>query len=120
MGVKMDLFAEEGHDHDHNATESDGGLVWGDRRLTKILCLVIAFVVETTFTALPIVVSEWFYKRGENGLMALRVLRCFGGGVFLGNFLLHVTPEVIHLIDDSGVLPSDYPYPMLFIGGGFF
>jgi len=116
----MEMFTEEGHPiADDNGTESDNGLVWGDRRLTKILCLVIAFVVETTFTALPIVVSGWFYKRGENGLMALRVLRCFGGGVFLGNFLLHVTPEVIHLIEDAG-LPKDYPYPMLFIGGGFF
>ena len=87
----------------------------------KLICALIIFVVIVVCTALPIALSKWFYERGETGLMALRVARCFGGGAFLGAFLLHVLPEVDHLIghalEDKDI---DYPVAQIIVGGGFF
>jgi len=92
---------------------------------TKALCAAVIFVVITVCTALPIVMSTWFYKRGHAGYLALQICRCFGGGAFLGATLLHIIPEVDEILKchlTSGFKdPWDhYPFPMVFVGGGFF
>ena len=92
-----------------------------ERWVVKVICLVIIFIVITACTALPIALSKWFYQRGEKGLMALRVARCFGGGAFLGAFLLHVLPEVDHLLDHAFEGKDiHYPVAQVIVGGGFF
>ena len=85
----------------------------------KLLCAVIAFVVITICTALPTALSGWFYNRGDNGLKVLQMARCFGGGAFLGAFLLQILPETEDLLSRA-MKDIDYPVAPLIVGGGFF
>lgn len=49
-------------------------------------------------------------------------LMCFGGGVFLGTFLLNMVPEVTKILHESMIRPLfiNYPLAELIIGVGFF
>ena len=61
-------------------------------------------------------------KKGEKGLLVISVLTCFGGGVFLGAYLMHLHPEAREILEEAWLHPSDidYPVPELIIGAGFF
>ncbi len=93
-----------------------------ERWEAKIVALFIILVVIFACTALPIVVAGAFIRRGETGRKALSILNCFGGGVFFGAYLIIMTPEVRHLLDETLLIPNDitYPLPEFFIGIGFF
>ena len=67
-------------------------------------------------------ISEWFLRRGERGLFMLSVIACFGAGAFLGAYMLHLVPEVDHLLHEFWLDPSgiDYPMAQLLVGLGFF
>ena len=93
-----------------------------DRITAKILSLILLFLIIFICTILPIWVSKWVEKKGEKGLLVISVLTCFGGGVFLGAYLMHLHPEARHILEESWLHPSDieYPVPELIIGAGFF
>ena len=62
---------------------------------------------------------------GENSGYDVKILghlMCFGGGVFLGTFLLHMVPEVTEILLESMIRPLSINYPLseLIIGIGFF
>ena len=52
----------------------------------------------------------------------LSVIACFGAGAFLGAYMLHLVPEVDHLLHEFWLDPSDIHYPVaqLIVGLGFF
>ncbi len=93
-----------------------------ERWEAKVVALFIILVVIFSFTALSIVVAGAFIRRGETGQKALSILNCFGGGVFIGAYLIIMTPEVRILLNETLLIPNDitYPLPEFFIGIGFF
>ena len=66
--------------------------------------------------------SEWFLRRGERGAFMLSVIACFGAGVFFGAYMMHLAPDVEHLLQVYWLQPAniDYPFPQLLVGLGFF
>ena len=64
----------------------------------KVLSAGVTLLVIGFCTGLPAFLSAWFYKRGDAGLMAMRICRCFGAGSFLGAFLMNLLPEIDHLM----------------------
>jgi len=52
----------------------------------------------------------------------LSVVACFGAGVFFGAYMMHLAPDVEHLLQEYWMGPSniDYPMPQLMVGLGFF
>ena len=78
-----------------------------------ILCLKFAVFLQ---------VSEWFLRRGERGVFMLSVIACFGAGVFFGAYMMHLAPDVEHLLQVYWLQPADidYPFPQLLVGLGFF
>ena len=70
----------------------------------------------------PLQVSQWFLQRGENGVFMLSVIACFGAGVFFGAYMMHLAPDVEHLLQVYWLQPAniDYPFPQLLVGLGFF
>ena len=91
-----------------------------DRLGHKLLALAVIFGSIFTSTSLPIWVSSWFERRGRRGRAMLSTVMCFGGGVFLGTFLLHMTPEVDELVSKRIGSDVNYPIAYLVIGAGFF
>ena len=93
-----------------------------DRITAKILSLILIFLIIFICTILPIWLSKWVEKKGEKGLLVISVLTCFGGGVFLGAYLMHLHPEAREILEEAWLHPSDidYPVPELIIGAGFF
>ena len=69
----------------------------------KVLALVGVFLLPFFFTVLPIKVASFFEKYGAKGQKMLSALMCFGGGVFLATFLLHMGPEVSKLLAESTI-----------------
>ena len=55
-------------------------------------------------------------------LKVMGYLMCFGGGVFLGTFLLHMLPEVTDILQTSLIQPHNIKYNLaeLLVGIGFF
>lgn len=89
---------------------------------SKLIALILIFFVQATFVHLPIKVHETFNKTGQTGAKVLRLMQCFGGGVFLGIYLLIMAPEVNDLIRNSMLIPYKISYPIaeLTTGVGFF
>ena len=88
----------------------------------KIIALFVILITIFVSTALPIKLEEWFKSKGRIGQVIISAVMCFGGGFFLGTFLLHTTPEVQEHVTKYITIPYkiDYPLPYLIIGGGFF
>lgn len=93
-----------------------------DRLGHKLVALAVIFITIFIMTALPIKVAEIFYRQGKKGRTLLSVIMCFGGGVFFGTYLLHMTPEVNELIAETITEPNDIHFPVSYtiIGAGFF
>ena len=89
-----------------------------ERWAAKIVALLAIFAVVFTATVLPIKVSRLFARHGERGRRYVSYLMCFGGGVFLSVYMLHMTPECRDIIE--GALPKSYPLTELFIAAGLF
>jgi len=88
----------------------------------KVLAMAIIFVAIFIPAILPLKVSSWFISRGEKGVFMLSVVACFGAGVFFGAYMMHLAPDVEHLLQEYWMGPSniDYPMPQLMVGLGFF
>ena len=56
----------------------------------KLLALFTLLILITVCTLLPLKVSKAFLKLGKKGEEGLSTLMCFGGGVFLGEYLSFV------------------------------
>ena len=89
---------------------------------TKITTLCLMFAIILLFFLLPIAVGKSILKKGAKGQFVLDCITCFGGGVFLGIFMLHMTPEIRELLEESLLEPRgiEYPVPEAIAGGGFF
>ena len=92
-----------------------------ERWHAKILSLAVCLVSLFTAVALPIKVSQLFYAQGKKGERWLDIVNCFGGGVFLGTYLV-TFPQVRVLIEDAFLKPMNlhYPLPEVLVGAGFF
>jgi hypothetical protein len=88
----------------------------------KIIAMAVIFVVMFVCGLLPIWVAKWVKDKGAKGALVISVLRCFGGGVFFGAYLLHSAPDVRFVLENAWLIPSGITYPMseLFTGCGFF
>lgn len=93
-----------------------------ERWLAKLIALVVIFVIVFAFTLLPIKVSRTFIRKGEKGKRIISCFMCFGGGVFLGVYMIHMAPDVRLLLDEVLMVPFGitYPVPDLIIVCGFF
>ena len=88
----------------------------------KLLGMTIIFLTMFICGLLPIWVANWVKEKGALGVYVISTLRCFGGGVFLGAYLLHSAPDVRLLLEEYWLIPSGIEFPMseLITGGGFF
>lgn len=93
-----------------------------ERWVVKLIALLVIFVVVFAFTLLPIKVSRTFIRKGEKGKRVISFFMCFGGGVFLGVYMIHMAPDVRLLLEEvlTGPLGITYPVPDLIIVCGFF
>lgn len=89
---------------------------------SKLLALIIIFLVQSTFVHLPIKLHSYFDKTGQTGANVIRLMQCFGGGVYFGVYLIHMAPEVNDLINQTMLIPYKISYPIaeLTTGIGFF
>jgi len=71
---------------------------------------------------LPIRLTGFFRRKGDNGQYFLDLLACFAGGVFLAAYLIFMAPSVRELILENLMRPRgiEYPLPDMLIGIGFF
>jgi len=92
-------------------------LVW-----LKVLAACMVFVLILIPAILPLKVADWFMSRGERGQWYMSIIGCFGGGVFMGAYLIHLMPEVDHLIRVYLMEPRgiDFPIANTLCGAGFF
>lgn len=65
-----------------------------DRWLAKLIGLILTFLLPFIFTVLPHHMIAWIERQGDRGRRILCLLMCFGGGIFLATYLLHMGPEV--------------------------
>jgi len=65
-----------------------------DRWLAKLIGLILVFLLPFVFTLLPHHMIGWIERQGDRGKQILCLLMCFGGGIFLATYLLHMGPEV--------------------------
>lgn len=88
----------------------------------KVVGIIITFVLPMFFTILPHFLAGYIERKGKRGERVLCLLMCYGGGIFFGTFLLHMGPEVRHLLDVWLLKPYNIRYPLtdLIIGCGFF
>ena len=88
----------------------------------KIIALFLTWLLLAVAFILAIPLGKLVKKAGAKGKLILDCCNCFGGGVFLGLFLLHAIPEVRHLLEESLMEPNDidYPVPEVLVGTGFF
>lgn len=93
-----------------------------ERWQAKLVALLIIFVVTLTATLLPIKVARYFEKQGAFGQKILSCLMCFGGGVFLSVYMLHMMPDVKDIISEVILKPYHITYPLteVIVGCGFF
>lgn len=93
-----------------------------ERWLAKTLVIFGVFLIPFGSTLLPFKVAAWFQKRGEKGKRFLSCMMCFGGGVFLATYILHMAPEVRYLLQESLMEHYHivYPVPDLIMAVGFF
>jgi len=68
-----------------------------DRWLAKLIGLVLVFVLPFAFTVLPHHMKRCMERHGTRGPRILCLFMCFGGGIFLATYLLHMGPEVCRL-----------------------
>ncbi|VDM44872.1 unnamed protein product [Toxocara canis] len=94
----------------------------------KIILLIAMALIALCFGLLPIKISEFVEKKqksGDNGFasLALSLLSCLSGGVFLGVCLLDLMPfanEAYESVKKTLDLTTDYPFVELIVGAGFF
>lgn len=93
-----------------------------DRWLAKLISLILTFVLPFIFTVLPHHMKGYMDRQGSRGKRILCLLMCFGGGIFLATYLLHMGPEVRDILDEALLEPNHitYPLPDFIIGCGFF
>ena len=93
-----------------------------ERWIAKVIALAVMFLLPFVFTLMPLKVSGYFAKKGAAGRKFLSCLMCFGGGVFLATFLLHMAPESRDLVHRHILVPYGFNYPLadLLMGAGFF
>jgi len=65
-----------------------------DRWVAKLIGLILTFVLPFIFTVIPNRMTGWIERQGNRGQRILSLLMCFGGGIFLATYLLHMGPEV--------------------------
>jgi len=65
-----------------------------DRWLAKLIGVVLVFVLPFAFTVLPHHMKRCMERHGTRGRRILCLFMCFGGGIFLATYLLHMGPEV--------------------------
>ena len=83
-----------------------------ERWVSKILALIVLFLVVLTATVLPIKVTGMFERQGERGARWISYLMCFGGGVFLATFGLHMGPDVGEIFQHAILEPHNIDYPL--------
>lgn len=83
--------------------------------------VVMLFAILICFL-LPIKLTVYFRRRGDNGQYYLDLLACFAGGVFLAAYLIFMAPAVRELLLENLMKPYaiEYPIPDMLIGIGFF
>lgn len=93
-----------------------------ERLSAKVLSLAIAFILPLIFTILPHFVSGIIERNARRGERMLGYMLCFGGGIFLGTYLLHMAPEVTSLLNEYLLCPRGINYPVaeMIVGCGFF
>lgn len=64
-----------------------------ERWVAKVLAVIILFIIIFTSTVLPIKVSDVVLRQGRRGLLVISCFMCFGGGVFLSAYSLHMAPD---------------------------
>jgi len=65
-----------------------------DRWLAKLIGLILTFLLPFIFTVIPHHMIGCIERQGDRGKRILSLLMCFGGGIFLATYLLHMGPEV--------------------------
>ena len=83
-----------------------------ERWLVKLVALLLIFIITEICTLLPIKVSVYFIRMGSKGEKIISYLMCFGGGVFLGLYMLHMGPDVRELLGKSLLQPYNITYPL--------
>ena len=93
-----------------------------ERWHAKVLALLILFCTVLIATLLPIKVTKYFVRQGRRGQLVLSYFMCFGGGVFLSTYALHMAPDVREIIHHTIKEPNGITYPIadLMILGGMF
>ena len=93
-----------------------------DLLVSKILALFLLSGIILFFILLPIKVATFVERKGSKGKLFLSCCNCFGGGVFLGMYMLHMSPEVRAMLEESLLIPKGitYPVPEIIAGAGFF
>lgn len=93
-----------------------------ERWIAKVVALFATFAVIFICMSLPTKVADFIHRRKEKSILWMGILRCFGGGVFLGTILFHMLPEVKDMIAESILEPYHVSYPVAeaIIAGGFF
>lgn len=90
-----------------------------ERWEAKIIAVILSFLLPFVSMLIPYKVAPWMTGKGERGEQVMSCLVCFGGGIFLGTFLLHLGPEVRYILDQT-LKHINYPIADLIIGCGFF
>lgn len=83
-----------------------------ERWVAKLLALFAMFTVILTSTLAPIKVSKIFTRLGPRGDVIVSYMMCFGGGVFLSAYTLHMAPDARDIINESLVRPYNIKYPV--------
>lgn len=93
-----------------------------ERWHAKAIAGVVMFVAILVCFLLPIKLTVYFRRRGDNGQYYLDLLACFAGGVFLAAYLIFMAPAVRELLLENLMIPYEieYPIPDMLIGVGFF
>ena len=88
----------------------------------KILAMFGQMAVLTFFCLLPLKLADYVLSKGQKGQIFLSCCRCFGGGALLGSYMLHMTPEIRYLLEQSLLFPYgiSYPVPEAIAGAAFF
>lgn len=93
-----------------------------ERWHAKVIAGVVMLFAILGCFLLPIKLTVYFRRRGDNGQYFLDLLACFAGGVFLAAYLIFMAPAVRELLLESLMKPYaiEYPIPDMLIGIGFF
>lgn len=93
-----------------------------ERWHAKVISGIVMFFAILFCFLLPIKLTVYFRRRGDNGQYYLDLLACFAGGVFLAAYLIFMAPAVRELLLENLMIPYaiEYPIPDMLIGIGFF